>query len=275
MQTYFSPIKKSWEKTLPGSCINIAGVWYGASVMAILTDVAIIILPIKEVLALKLPKAQKVGLIIMFSLGILYVPPNSQATCPSRSAPWPLTKRSPHSVMATTIVRMVKLGPTIVATDATCTFLFVQLPNKPPLPVPSRDVSDPPKLIITIPTDYQAVANSWAFLEVDIGIICASLPALKAPIMHFSAYIFSTSFGSSVARSGASKGNTSQGTTVRYTMPDQNLPGEVLSKLANTKVVRSRVHETTTDNASDEEVMLQNMGSIKRPSASVEVIAVQ
>ncbi|KAK5056722.1 hypothetical protein LTR84_012254 [Exophiala bonariae] len=52
-------------------------------------------------------------------------------------------------VMACTIIRCVALGPTVSQTDSVY---------------------------------YQAKSNSWTFLEVDVSIICAALPILKAPL---------------------------------------------------------------------------------------------
>ena len=67
----YRPIAKAWDKKLDGACISIGSVWYSTSVMAIVTDLAIIFLPINQIRRLKLPRAQGVGLIIAFSLGIL------------------------------------------------------------------------------------------------------------------------------------------------------------------------------------------------------------
>jgi hypothetical protein len=66
-----SPIERSWNKALPGKCIQIGDVWYSTSVMAIVTDLAIIILPIYEIRRLQLPILQKLALCVMFSLGFL------------------------------------------------------------------------------------------------------------------------------------------------------------------------------------------------------------
>jgi hypothetical protein len=66
-----SPIAKSWDKSLAGKCIQIGDVWYSTSVMAIVTDLAIILLPIYQLKRLQLPMGQKIGLSLMFSLGFL------------------------------------------------------------------------------------------------------------------------------------------------------------------------------------------------------------
>ena len=43
--------------------------------MAIVTDLAIIVLPIDQIRNLKLPRGQKIGLTVAFSLGVLSVLP--------------------------------------------------------------------------------------------------------------------------------------------------------------------------------------------------------
>ncbi|PQE07758.1 integral membrane protein [Rutstroemia sp. NJR-2017a BVV2] len=66
-----NPIAKSWDKSLDGKCIPIGNVWYSTSVLSIVTDMAIIILPIYQIRRLQLPMSQKVGLCLLFSLGLL------------------------------------------------------------------------------------------------------------------------------------------------------------------------------------------------------------
>ncbi|KAK6386627.1 hypothetical protein LTR65_008826 [Meristemomyces frigidus] len=99
------PIEKAWKKSMEGHCIDIGIVWYVNSAMTLTADAILIILPITNIIRLQLPKAQRVALLFVFSLGIF--------------------------VMA---------------------------------------------------SDYQAGSNSWTFLEVDVSVICASLPILRAPL---------------------------------------------------------------------------------------------
>ncbi|EXJ69959.1 uncharacterized protein A1O5_07032 [Cladophialophora psammophila CBS 110553] len=65
------PIQKAWTPTMPGKCIWTPGIWYSSSSINIATDVMIIALPIAQIRPLKLPKAQKFGLAVLFSLGFL------------------------------------------------------------------------------------------------------------------------------------------------------------------------------------------------------------
>ncbi|ETI21969.1 hypothetical protein G647_06039 [Cladophialophora carrionii CBS 160.54] len=75
------PIEKAWIPTVPGRCIWTPGIWYASSSINIATDVMIIVLPIAQIRSLKLPKAQKIGLAVLFSLGFFII-----ATCAVRIA---------------------------------------------------------------------------------------------------------------------------------------------------------------------------------------------
>lgn len=85
------PIAKTWNRKLSGHCLEIGKVWYSTSVMAVITDVAIIILPVYQIRRLQMPLFQKLALCLMFSLGIF--------------------------VIACTVVRMAVVGPAITALD--------------------------------------------------------------------------------------------------------------------------------------------------------------
>jgi hypothetical protein len=66
-----NPVPKAWNSKLEGKCINVGASWYATAALAIITDAAIIVLPIREIHALNLPRAQKIGLSLLFSLGAL------------------------------------------------------------------------------------------------------------------------------------------------------------------------------------------------------------
>ena len=82
--------------------------------------------------------------------------------------------------------------------------------------------------------DYQATSNSWTFLEVNVGIICACLPVLKAPITKFVPFMRDKNFRPSQYAEQFSKD--------WHTSPN-----------AITHVTRNRA-----DNDSDEEFILQD-----------------
>ncbi|RFU75018.1 hypothetical protein TARUN_7223 [Trichoderma arundinaceum] len=121
-----NPIEKSWDKVLPGKCVNSISIWYSfadlfslpkaTSVLNIVTDIMIIGLPLNEIRRLQLPLVKKLLLCALFSLGIF--------------------------VIACTVIRMITVSPQTTASDQTY---------------------------------YQAVSNSWTFVETNVGIICASI----------------------------------------------------------------------------------------------------
>ncbi|OJJ65461.1 hypothetical protein ASPBRDRAFT_190085 [Aspergillus brasiliensis CBS 101740] len=63
------PPARFWEPAIPGRCLDIAAVGDGFAVSSLLTDVAILILPIPLIWQLHLSKGQKVALTVIFMLG--------------------------------------------------------------------------------------------------------------------------------------------------------------------------------------------------------------
>lgn len=65
------PIAKAWDYAAAGTCINRPAVYVATAVINIVTDLAILTLPIPMVAKLKLPLQQKIGLACMFAVGSL------------------------------------------------------------------------------------------------------------------------------------------------------------------------------------------------------------
>ncbi|KAJ5906745.1 uncharacterized protein N7473_003661 [Penicillium subrubescens] len=63
------PVAKFWNPTLPGFCLSRPGLWFSNASMHITTDLAILIIPIPALIAIDIPRRQKVALMIMFALG--------------------------------------------------------------------------------------------------------------------------------------------------------------------------------------------------------------
>ncbi|OJD32276.1 uncharacterized protein BKCO1_3900088 [Diplodia corticola] len=63
------PIKKAWYPLMDGSCINLKASFIGNAVPNILTDVAILIMPVAQVWKLQVTSAQRASLVFMFLLG--------------------------------------------------------------------------------------------------------------------------------------------------------------------------------------------------------------
>ena len=69
-----TPVKKAWLGTaIDGTCINLKASFIGNAVPNILTDVAILCMPVAQVLKLQVTNAQRASLLFMFLLGGLSV----------------------------------------------------------------------------------------------------------------------------------------------------------------------------------------------------------
>ncbi|KAJ5495216.1 hypothetical protein N7539_000332 [Penicillium diatomitis] len=63
------PVAKFWDPALPGYCLSRTGLWFSNASMHIATDLAILIIPIPALIAIDIPRKQKVILMVMFGLG--------------------------------------------------------------------------------------------------------------------------------------------------------------------------------------------------------------
>jgi hypothetical protein len=65
------PVAKFWNDSLPGFCLSKPGLWFSNASMHITTDFAILMIPIPALMAIDLPRKQKIALMVMFALGSL------------------------------------------------------------------------------------------------------------------------------------------------------------------------------------------------------------
>lgn len=68
-----TPIDKNWKPTLAGSCIQQFSFGISTACLTILTDLVSVGLPFYIFLGLKMQKKRKIGLMIVFMLGIMSV----------------------------------------------------------------------------------------------------------------------------------------------------------------------------------------------------------
>ncbi|RAH48652.1 uncharacterized protein BO95DRAFT_356498 [Aspergillus brunneoviolaceus CBS 621.78] len=68
-----APIAKAWDQRLPGSCINLKGSFIGNAVPNIVTDVAILSLPVRVVWGLHASLTHRLSVIAVFLLGSFVV----------------------------------------------------------------------------------------------------------------------------------------------------------------------------------------------------------
>ncbi|CAG8061085.1 unnamed protein product [Penicillium nalgiovense] len=65
-----TPVRRSWNRNVPGTCLPVGGLFYGLAIYTIITDVTIIVLPIPLLLGLNIKTAQKAGVVCLFLLGL-------------------------------------------------------------------------------------------------------------------------------------------------------------------------------------------------------------
>lgn len=88
-----TPVKRGWDITITeGSCINRAALYIATAVLNMITDILLLLLPIPIVVRLQMPRIQKLGLILIFAIGSMYVcfslsSPRHSRVKPGRSSP--------------------------------------------------------------------------------------------------------------------------------------------------------------------------------------------
>lgn len=66
------PREKIWNPMVPGQCINIYAAIVSASIVNVISDLSMLVLPIIQVLQLHLSKNRKIAIIAVFAFGLLY-----------------------------------------------------------------------------------------------------------------------------------------------------------------------------------------------------------
>jgi energy-converting hydrogenase Eha subunit A len=66
------PIRKSWDPSITwGSCINRPGIYLATAVTNTVSDLALIVIPVRVIWRLRMRLVQKIGVIVMFGIGCL------------------------------------------------------------------------------------------------------------------------------------------------------------------------------------------------------------
>ncbi|KAL8859974.1 MAG: hypothetical protein Q9178_003523 [Gyalolechia marmorata] len=65
-----TPIKRAIDHSLPGHCLNNTGFWFANAINNIVTDIITLVLPQPLIHRLQMPKGIKVGLYMIFGLGM-------------------------------------------------------------------------------------------------------------------------------------------------------------------------------------------------------------
>ncbi|PGH11327.1 hypothetical protein AJ79_04943 [Helicocarpus griseus UAMH5409] len=87
-----TPVRRAWDKQVPGTCVNSRVTWYANAAFNISSDLAILILPMPVVKSLQLPKKARIGLMAVFALGIFVcITSLLRATTSNRNTSGPMT----------------------------------------------------------------------------------------------------------------------------------------------------------------------------------------
>lgn len=72
------PVAAFWDKSVEDPrCINSDVFWYSYGITNIITDAIIFALPMREVSLLHLPRREKIGIMLVFLMGALWVTPDT------------------------------------------------------------------------------------------------------------------------------------------------------------------------------------------------------
>lgn len=66
-----TPVRKGWNRTTPGKCINIGAVLICTAVTNVFSDFSILVLPLCSIWQLQMPVKRKFGISALFSLGLI------------------------------------------------------------------------------------------------------------------------------------------------------------------------------------------------------------
>lgn len=166
-----TPLAFVWDKTIPGGkCMNQQAFFVGSAVLNIISDCAVLVLPIPMVWGMQTNTRKKIALIFLFSLGILYV--FSLFTALQKN---PKKLTSTRSVCGVSVVRLRAVldlvdtsikDPTCISRSDSLSLSFV--------------------LLLTWYPDTDSAGFMWSGVECSVAIVCASIPSL-APFfaLHF------------------------------------------------------------------------------------------
>ncbi|PGH07999.1 hypothetical protein GX51_01439 [Blastomyces parvus] len=63
------PVKRFWDDTVEGNCMNRDAFWLSTAIVHIVTDIILLAMPMPILIRLNLPKRQRIALVLVFALG--------------------------------------------------------------------------------------------------------------------------------------------------------------------------------------------------------------
>jgi uncharacterized membrane protein len=70
------PREHIWDKSIPGTCINISVLFNISGIFNTVTDFIILLIPVKVVWSLNMKRKRKLGVLAVFTVGSMYVVPS-------------------------------------------------------------------------------------------------------------------------------------------------------------------------------------------------------
>jgi len=142
-----TPVQAVFRQPIPdtASCTDVVTIYLSSAPLNIITDLAILFLPMPILTSMRLPKKQKIILIITFSFGVF--------------------------VAAVDVVRIAYLQS---ASETRIANIHSNANEDNNLTAESTDFNW-----------YASLSFMWSVIEVNVGIMCACVPALKPLISRF------------------------------------------------------------------------------------------
>lgn len=66
-----SPREKIWNKSIPGTCIDVSSLLNISGLFNTITDIIILLVPVKAVWNMRMRKKQKVAVVLVFTVGLM------------------------------------------------------------------------------------------------------------------------------------------------------------------------------------------------------------
>ncbi|KAI9726853.1 MAG: hypothetical protein M1834_001485 [Cirrosporium novae-zelandiae] len=155
-----TPIRRAWNTSVPGTCINLKASFIGNGVPNFGTDIVILCLPGPYLWQIQTSKIRRISLILIFLTGSLYVSLSAFATATAEA-----NGSLPYSVVFASIYRFTTIFQ-FESSDMTWTL---------------------------------ATACTWCVIETATGVISACLPTLR-PLMRVVSSKFASTGRSTAAK---------------------------------------------------------------------------
>ena len=68
-----NPRERIWDRSIPGKCVNVSSLLNASGLFNTLTDIIILLIPVKSVWNLNMSTKRKVGVVGAFTVGFTYV----------------------------------------------------------------------------------------------------------------------------------------------------------------------------------------------------------